>query len=527
MKIKVLVSMDRIERLEVDVSPGLTVREFRIKVTEALPALSPWWREHTYRYRGTKMACERTLRDLSITEGDTVHVQMHPHAREARAWQQHQAAVAAAPPPSAEPSPIGGLDAAALPQGMDNPFTQQIMADPEMLRSILLSNPQMKALVESNPEIGHILSDPNMLRQTMETARNPALMREQMRGSDRAMSNIESHPEGFNALRRMYSTIQEPLSQIGMPGSDLADSQASEEETTRSLQSETPNTTALPNPWAAPPPSQVPQGPAQGLPWVMPSQGQQRQGQEQPSPFMPPLGALGGLGGLGGLGALFEGLGTTPGAQPPTMANPHGLPPAGAEMYARTRAALEQIRRPFPPRQGTGAGPSAAGTSGAGGPAGAPDATGAAMHQAMQAILADNARMRAQAQDPSQGMYPRASNLTAAIRAALAQGAPVAFDRSTSITEMLEASHIAHAQAVSRYAMAPWQPPVNGQPAWAPWQPPADGQVGEATRRAAETRYASEMAAIADMGFDDPAKVLDALIATGGNINAAIARLLG
>jgi len=32
-----------------------------------------------------------------------------------------------------------------------------------------------------------------------------------MRSTDRALSNIESHPEGFNALRRMYSTVQQPL----------------------------------------------------------------------------------------------------------------------------------------------------------------------------------------------------------------------------------------------------------------------------------------------------------------------------
>lgn len=33
-------------------------------------------------------------------------------------------------------------------------------------------------------------------------------MQEQMRNADRAMTNIESHPEGFNALRRVYETIQ-------------------------------------------------------------------------------------------------------------------------------------------------------------------------------------------------------------------------------------------------------------------------------------------------------------------------------
>lgn len=37
-------------------------------------------------------------------------------------------------------------------------------------------------------------------------------MREQMRNADRAMSNIESHPEGFNMLRRMYENIQ-----VGLP----------------------------------------------------------------------------------------------------------------------------------------------------------------------------------------------------------------------------------------------------------------------------------------------------------------------
>lgn len=35
-----------------------------------------------------------------------------------------------------------------------------------------------------------------------------ALMQQQMRNADRAMTNIESHPEGFNALRRVYESIQ-------------------------------------------------------------------------------------------------------------------------------------------------------------------------------------------------------------------------------------------------------------------------------------------------------------------------------
>jgi len=42
-------------------------------------------------------------------------------------------------------------------------------------------------------------------------ARNPNVMREMQRGNDRAMQNIETIPEGFNHLRRMYTNIQEPM----------------------------------------------------------------------------------------------------------------------------------------------------------------------------------------------------------------------------------------------------------------------------------------------------------------------------
>lgn len=45
----------------------------------------------------------------------------------------------------------------------------------------------------------------------MELARNPAMMQEMMRNQDRALSNLESVPGGYNALRRMYTDIQEPM----------------------------------------------------------------------------------------------------------------------------------------------------------------------------------------------------------------------------------------------------------------------------------------------------------------------------
>ncbi|KAI3447890.1 hypothetical protein Pfo_004555 [Paulownia fortunei] len=94
---------------------------------------------------------------------------------------------------------------------MNMPAIQSLMNNPEIMRSLIMSNPQMREIIDRNPELAHILNDPGILRQTLEAARNPDLMREMMRNTDRAMSNIESSPEGFNMLRRMYENVQEPF----------------------------------------------------------------------------------------------------------------------------------------------------------------------------------------------------------------------------------------------------------------------------------------------------------------------------
>ncbi|KAK9064489.1 hypothetical protein SSX86_015871 [Deinandra increscens subsp. villosa] len=94
---------------------------------------------------------------------------------------------------------------------MNMPAIQNILNNPEVMRGMIMSNPQMREIIDRNPELAHILNDPAILRQTLEAARNPELMREMMRNTDRAMSNIESSPEGFNMLRRMYENVQEPF----------------------------------------------------------------------------------------------------------------------------------------------------------------------------------------------------------------------------------------------------------------------------------------------------------------------------
>ncbi|KAL3845022.1 hypothetical protein ACJIZ3_002425 [Penstemon smallii] len=157
---------------------------------------------------------------------------------------------------------------------LEIPLVRNFMNNPETITTMFTSNPQMHEIMDRNPELAHVLNDPATVRQTMEAARNPELMREMMRHTDRAMSNIESSPEGFNMLRRMYENVEEPFLNAtatagenifdlgsnpfaaflgaqggGLGSENMANSSTNGPETRNN--SHAPNTIPLPNPWAS------------------------------------------------------------------------------------------------------------------------------------------------------------------------------------------------------------------------------------------------------------------------------------
>jgi ubiquilin len=151
---------------------------------------------------------------------------------------------------------------------MNSPAMQNLLNNPEIVRNLLMSNPQMQELMDRNPELAHILNDPSTLRQTLEATRNPEIMREMMRNTDRAMSNIESSPEGFNMLRRMYENVQEPFLNattmagntgnesargLGTQGGQARNQSTNPSTTSAEATSPVPNTNPLPNPWSSAP----------------------------------------------------------------------------------------------------------------------------------------------------------------------------------------------------------------------------------------------------------------------------------
>ncbi|KAI7697567.1 Ubiquilin-1 [Sarcoptes scabiei] len=134
-------------------------------------------------------------------------------------------------------------------QMLDSPLMQNLYSNPEIFRSILSASPEFQQLVERNPELNHVFSNPEILRQTFDMMRNPAAFQELMRSHDRAMSNLESLPGGYNALRRMYTELQEPMMNAAQEQFGINPFASNTNSTSTTTPSNTENREPLPNPW--------------------------------------------------------------------------------------------------------------------------------------------------------------------------------------------------------------------------------------------------------------------------------------
>uniref|UniRef100_A0A0K8TLF3 Ubiquilin-like protein n=1 Tax=Tabanus bromius TaxID=304241 RepID=A0A0K8TLF3_TABBR len=218
-----------------------------------------------------------TLKSHSIKNGLTVHLVIKAPPRPETSTPRAPADIRSTPFGLNQLGGLGGLEALGAGSGtfmdlqarmqnelmnntdllrtvLDNPLIQQMMNNPDTMRQLITLNPQMQELMQRNPEISHMLNNPELLRQTMELARNPSMLQELMRSHDRAMSNLESVPGGFSALQRIYRDIQEPMLSATTeqfsrnPFASLVEQNASNP--SNPMQG-TENRDPLPNPWSS------------------------------------------------------------------------------------------------------------------------------------------------------------------------------------------------------------------------------------------------------------------------------------
>ncbi|XP_018614945.1 ubiquilin-1-like isoform X1 [Scleropages formosus] len=288
--IKVTVKTPK-EKEEFAVPENSTVRQFKEEISKRFKSQTE---QLVLIFAGKILKDGDLLTQHGIHDGLTVHLVIKTQSRSQEpsapppsssasvAMGTGSSTSATVPPPSSNPVSLGGLGGLAglsslgmsstnfaelqsqmqrqlmsnpemMAQIMENPLVQSMLSNPDLMRQLILANPQMQQLIQRNPEISHMLNNPDIMRQTLELARNPAMMQEMMRNQDRALSNLESIPGGYNALRRMYTDIQEPMLNAaqeqfgGNPFASLVNNSSGGSQPSR-----TENRDPLPNPWAPP-----------------------------------------------------------------------------------------------------------------------------------------------------------------------------------------------------------------------------------------------------------------------------------
>ncbi|CAL8462374.1 g1907 [Coccomyxa elongata] len=511
------------EKIPVDVKNELTIADVKALVAEKsnIPADN-----QRLIYKGQVLKDDRTVESYGLAADHVLHL-----VRAARPPSATSQPATATPAPAAM-VPDAGLggnmgfggvpnNPELMSQLMNSPIMQNMMNDPELMRNMLAQNPMVSQIMERNPEFAQILNNPQLLRESMQLAANPALMREQMRNTDRAFNNIESHPEGFNALRRMYENIQEPLMDAvaddaatgaaggnprnpfasllaGLPSSSSA-AAASSGAPASAPASTVPNTSPLPNPWAPAGSQPVAGGAGTGAGGMGIGPGGLGMG----------AGALGtmGLGGLMGSGGMGAGgLGNV---------NPNDM-----------SSVLQTMQNP-------------------------------AMQQMLQQIMQQPALMEAMTENAVNANPQLRQMLDADPRLRAAMSDPETLRRSldpANIQAMLQMQ-----QAMQQLQASGLMPPGAGGPLGlgagldqpptgagaAPGAPDFSsmfnslnmggsgmGLGGFGVQAAAavanpETAYATQLEQLRAMGFYDEQANIQALQATGGNVNAAVERLLG
>ncbi|XP_032855268.2 ubiquilin-2-like [Tyto alba] len=139
---------------------------------------------------------------------------------------------------------------------MQSTFMENILDNADLVRDLLMSNPQMQQLAEENPEIGQILTNPHTTREILEAFSSPAVMQEMIRNHDVAMNNLESIPGGYSALEQLYREIEEPILdavQAQLGNNPFASLNSNSPPSGPRLPAHTENRTPLPNPWAPQP----------------------------------------------------------------------------------------------------------------------------------------------------------------------------------------------------------------------------------------------------------------------------------
>jgi ubiquilin len=100
-----------------------------------------------------------------------------------------------------------------MQQMMNSPAMQTLLNNKDLLRSVVMMNPQMRTLVDRTPELREMLHDQAFMSTALEAFRNPTLMREHLRSSEGALRSMENVPGGFETIKALFKKVEGPYAE--------------------------------------------------------------------------------------------------------------------------------------------------------------------------------------------------------------------------------------------------------------------------------------------------------------------------
>ncbi|XP_075955314.1 ubiquilin-1-like isoform X1 [Anarhichas minor] len=78
-----------------------------------------------------------------------------------------------------------------------SPFVQSTLSSssPQLTRQLILSSPQIQQLLQTNPEVGDMLNNTDIITEVLELVRNPCMIEDVMHSEDRALNNLQPEQE--------------------------------------------------------------------------------------------------------------------------------------------------------------------------------------------------------------------------------------------------------------------------------------------------------------------------------------------
>ncbi|CAK6950532.1 LOW QUALITY PROTEIN: ubiquilin-1-like [Scomber scombrus] len=108
---------------------------------------------------------------------------------------------------------------------LGSPFVQSTLSNssPQLTRQLILSSPQIQQLLQTNPEVGDMLNNTDVVTQVLELIRNPDMIHEVMHNEDRALDNLQQKQDNSETITGDSDGLQEndslklPQIQRGVP----------------------------------------------------------------------------------------------------------------------------------------------------------------------------------------------------------------------------------------------------------------------------------------------------------------------